>query len=106
MKILAMEVETEGVTPEQFSPHLKAEARRVWELYQSGRIRELYFRADRSEAVLILECEDPLEAQHVLQSLPLVQAGLIRFEVIPLIPYSGFDRLFAGKATVTEDRDF
>jgi hypothetical protein len=94
MKILAMEVETEGVTPEQFTPHLKAEARRVWELYQSGMIRELYFRADRSEAVLILECEDTSEAQHLLESLPLVQAGLIRFEMIPLVPYSGFARLF------------
>ena len=94
MKILAMEVETEGVKPEEFAPHLKAEARRVWELYQSGMIRELYFCADRSEAVLILECTDTSDAQHVLESLPLVQAGLIRFEVIPLVPYPGFERLF------------
>ena len=94
MKILAMEVETVGVKPEEFAPHLKAEARRVWELYQSGMIRELYFRAERSEAVLILECTDTGDAQHVLESLPLVQAGLIRFEVIPLVPYPGFERLF------------
>ena len=58
MKILAMEVEEEGVKSEQFAPYLKAEARRVWELYESGAIRELDFRADRSEAVLILECVD------------------------------------------------
>lgn len=94
MKILALEVEVEGIEPEQFSPHLEAEARRVWELYQSGMIRELYFRGDRSEAVLILECADTSEAQHVLESLPLVQAGLIRFDVIPLVPYPGFARLF------------
>ena len=96
MKILAMEIETEGVKPEQYKPHLKEEARRVWELYQSGTIRELYFRADRSEAVLILECADVDEARGVLASLPLVQAGLIRFEVIPLIPYPGFARLFGN----------
>jgi muconolactone delta-isomerase len=94
MKILAMEIETEGIQPEQYRPHLQAEARRVWELYQSGTIRELYFRADRSEAVLMLECADAGEAQQVLASLPLVQAGLITFEVIPLIPYPGFARLF------------
>jgi muconolactone delta-isomerase len=94
MKILAMEIETAGVEPEQFGPHLKAEARRVWELYQKGPIRELYFRADRSEAVLILECVDVDEAQQTLASLPLVQAGLIHFEVIPLAPYPGFARLF------------
>jgi muconolactone delta-isomerase len=94
MKILAMEIEVGGVKPEQFELHLKAEAQRVWELYQSGVIRELYFRADRSEAVLMLECTDINEAQQILQSLPLVQAGLIAFEIIPLIPYPGFVRLF------------
>ena len=94
MKILAMEVEAEGVKPEQFAPHLKAEARRVWELYRNGTIRELYFRADRSEAVLILECASASEAQQTLESLPLVQAGLIRFEIIPLVPYPGLARLF------------
>ena len=94
MKILAMEIEVEGVKPEQFQTHLQGEARRVWELYQSGVIRELYFRADRSEAVLVLECEDVYAARQFLSSLPLVQAGLITFEVIPLIPYPGFARLF------------
>lgn len=94
MKIIAMEIESEGVKPEQFAPHLKSEARRVWELYQNGTIRELYFRADRSDAVLILECRDITEAKEKLESLPLVQAGLISFEIIPLIPYPGFARLF------------
>ena len=95
MKILALEIEAQNVTAEQFEPHLKAEARRAWELYQSGVIRELYFRGDRSEAVLILECTDTQEAQHRLASLPLVVAGLIRFDLIPLVPYPGFERLFA-----------
>ena len=94
MKIIAMEIEAEHTKPEQFTPHLKAEAQRVWELYQTGTIRELYFRADRSEAVLILECTDTSEAQQTLESLPLVKAGLIRFDVIPLLPYPGFARLF------------
>jgi muconolactone delta-isomerase len=94
MKILAMEIESDGADPEQYPPHLKAEARRVWELYQSGVIRELYFRADRSEAVLVLECKDIAEARQVLDSLPLVQARLITFDIIPLVPYPGFERLF------------
>jgi len=95
MKILAMEIEVGGVKPEQFEPHLKAEAQRVWELYQSGVFRELYFRAERSEAVLILECADINQAQQMLASLPLVKAGLITFDVIPLVAYPGFARLFA-----------
>jgi len=94
MKMLAMEIEADGVRPEQYQPHLKAEARRVWELCQTGTIRESYFRADRPNAVLILECTGIGEAQQILQSLPLVQADLITFEIIPLIPYPGFARLF------------
>jgi hypothetical protein len=94
MKILALEKETSSITPEQFAPQLKAEAARVWELYQSGLLREIYFRQDRKEAVLVLECVDTEEAQKLLETLPLVQAGLINFEIIPLIPYPGFERLF------------
>ena len=95
MKILAMEKETPGVKPEQFAQYLKLEAKQVWELYQAGLIRELYFRRDRSEAVLILECTSTDDASKVLDKLPLVQSGLISFELIPLIPYPGFSRLFA-----------
>ena len=98
MKILAIEKEIEGAKPEQFTAHLKAEAAQVWKLVQDGSIRETYFRADRTEAVLMLECADPSEAQRVLQSLPLVKEGLIRFEVIPLKPYSGLSRLFENEA--------
>jgi hypothetical protein len=58
-------------------------------------IREVYFRADRHAAVLVLECASSEEAQAVLATLPLVAAGLITFEVIPLAPYPGFARLFS-----------
>ena len=94
MKILAIEKEIPNTPPEQFAPHLKAEAMRIWELYKSGVLREIYFRGDRSEAVLILECADIEEAHQILATLPLVREGLIRFEVIPLVPYPGFERLF------------
>ncbi len=62
MKILALESETPNTNPEQFAPHLKAEAARIWELYKSGQLREMYFRGDRSEAVLVQECTDVRDA--------------------------------------------
>ena len=94
MKILAIEKEVPGISPDAFRPHLEAEARKVWELYQDSVIREIYFRQDRSEAVLILECKNVEEAAQHLDALPLVKEGLIAFDVIPLIPYPGFSRLF------------
>jgi muconolactone delta-isomerase len=96
MKILALEKEVPGVAAAAFEPHLQAEAARVWELQQTGVLREIYFRQDRREAVLILECADGEEARQVLGTLPLVRAGLIAFVVIPLVPYPGLARLFAG----------
>ncbi len=94
MKILAMEKDLPGATPGKFAPLLKPEARCVWELYQSGLIRELYFRGDCPQAVLMLECSSPDEARKALDALPLVQANLIGFDLIPLVPYPGFERLF------------
>lgn len=94
MKILAIEHDAPNLTGDDFAPHVEAEARRAWDLQQAGVMRELYFRADRKEAILILECADVAEAEAVLATLPLVAAGLITFELIPLRAYPGFARLF------------
>jgi muconolactone delta-isomerase len=99
MRILAIERPVEGVDDARFTPELlAAEARRAWELAQAGTIRDLYFRADQPSAVLILECEDVAAATDALAALPLVAAGLIGFEVLPLRAYPGFARLFGSTA--------
>ena len=95
MKILALEKELSGFTVADFQPLLEAEARGVWELQQSGSLREAYFNADQHTSVLVLECSDFSAARQLLATLPLVKAGLITFDVILLIPYDGFARLFA-----------
>lgn len=94
MKYIAMEHEVANTSTEDFQPHLRNEAARLWQLYQEGVVRETYFRADQHTAVLVLECENEAVVCEVLDSLPLVRAGLITFEIIPLMPYSGFARLF------------
>ena len=97
MKILAIEKEIVGKKAEDFEPHLEAEARKVWELYKKGLIREIYFRADQTSAILILECNNLEEAKEKLSNLPLVREDLIYFDFIPLVPYPGFERLFKAK---------
>ncbi|HUN65792.1 MAG TPA: muconolactone Delta-isomerase family protein [Bacteroidota bacterium] len=95
MKILAMERDLPGVPDESFSETvLKEEALRAWELHRSGEIRELYFRADRDAAVLVLECDSAERARTILSTLPLVRDRLIEFDIIPLTAYPGFERLF------------
>lgn len=96
MKILALERDVPGVDERRFTDELlRTEAATAWEFQQSGVLREAYFRADKHEAVLMLECEGVAAARSVLAGLPLVKAGLIDFELVPLIPYPGYARLFA-----------
>jgi muconolactone delta-isomerase len=97
MKILALEREIQGTPATAFRALLQSEAAKVWELYQQGVIRELYFNAEEHTAVLVLECQDEKAARQILAQLPLVQAGLIEFEVISLAPYDGFARLFSDE---------
>ena len=66
MKILAIEKEVPNITADSFKPHLKSEASKVWELYQACIVREIYFRQDRTEAILVLDCADTEEAKDFL----------------------------------------
>jgi len=95
VKILALEHELPNAKNEGFQKYAKDEARKVWELVQAGVIRESYFRADRSEAVLVLECQTVDEAQEAFSTLPYFGNQLITFELIPLKAYPSFERLFA-----------
>ena len=62
-------------------------------MHQAGVILEVYFRAEETMAVLVLECTDVAEANGVLASLPMVAAGLLEFEILPLRASSRFERL-------------
>jgi hypothetical protein len=92
MKILAIEKETIAVNWEQETEVLINEAYRAYELFQEGIIREIYLN-EADEAVIILECDSKKQAEDLLATLPLVQAGFIRFEVMELLPYTGFGRI-------------
>jgi hypothetical protein len=94
VRILALEVEKQEVSADDIKPLLREEARKVWMLYQDDFIREIFFRADKTSAILMIECSDIEEAKQKLAKLPLVSANLIDFELIPLVPYPGFSRLF------------
>jgi hypothetical protein len=98
MKVLALGRDVAAADDPRFAELRPAEARHVWELYQADILREIYFRADRPNGVLVLEVPDLAAARSVIEGLPLVAAGLIDFDLVPLRPYPGFARLFADAA--------
>jgi hypothetical protein len=95
MKILAMERELDGATAENYKVYANDEARAVWNLYKKGIVREIYFKEGENKAVIVLECTSFEEAINYLAQLPFVANKLIAFDLIPLVPYPGFERLFA-----------
>jgi hypothetical protein len=86
VKVLGVGHAQSGVGWEHIAPYVGEEARHVWELYESDRVREFYLRADhRPGAVLIFECDDATEAERLVAGLPIVEAGWLKFEVVPCV---------------------
>lgn len=94
MKVLALGYDVVAQDDPRFAELRPAEARRVWDLNQADVLREVYFRADSANGVLVFEVPDLAAARAAVDSLPLVAAGLIDFELVGLRPYPGFGRLF------------
>lgn len=94
MRIIALEKELSNARTIDFRKNARAEAKALWQLYLKGILREYYFRKDENLAVLILEAKSKQAAKNLLSKLPFVSKNLIEFELIPLKPYPGFERLF------------
>ena len=92
MKILAIEKELENTDWTFRKEILEKEAHQVYQLYLSDHLREIYFN-DLNCAVLILECQNIAKAEELLSTLPLVAKKLIKFEIMHLKPYTGFERI-------------
>jgi hypothetical protein len=92
MKFLAISREIPPVHWDSLGELLKEEAIILHTLYLSDQVREFYF-TDEGEAALILECQSREDALALLQQLPLVRNGMIRFDLLKLNPYTGFARL-------------
>ena len=94
MKILAISKRPPGATAARLAALAVDEAARVWALQCAGTIREIYFCAERPAAVVILECTDGDEARDILATLPMVEAGVLDFDILPLQPFDHYERLF------------
>lgn len=92
MKILAIEKDIDGVNWSNEKDTLESEARHVYQLYLTGSLREIFFN-EHHNAIIIMECESIEKAREILNSLPLVKKGMIKFDVMQLNPYTGYDRI-------------
>jgi hypothetical protein len=97
-KILAIGTINPGVEREKVFAMLPEEVRDTANLYLDGKIDQWYSQQNGKGVVFILNVTDPAAAHEMLEKLPLGQAHLMSFELIPLGPLAPLRRL-SGIAT-------
>ncbi len=55
MKFLCLDIPQLGATLDKYQPHMVDEAQRAWTLYESGLVRNMYFRQDRPGVAIIAD---------------------------------------------------
>lgn len=87
VQVLALDRILPGATEDKLKALLPEEARQALNLYLGGHLRQWYFRQDRPGAIFVLEVNSLDEARQLLAGLPLVRAGLVDYDLVPIGPY-------------------
>jgi len=98
-KILAIGTLNPGVDPAAAFAILPTEMRETAKLYLDGKIDQWYSLQERRGVAFILNMTDTAAAHEMLEKLPLGQAHLMSFELIPLGPLHPLRQLLRPAAT-------
>ncbi len=97
-RVLAIGSWTAKASPKLSGPILPSEVRDTVRLYLAGKIDQWFVKQDHSGVVFLMNVTDPNEAHALLEKLPLGQAGLMEFQLIPLGPISPLRMLLSEPA--------
>lgn len=97
-RILAIGTLNPGVDPTAARAILPTEVRETAKLYLDGKIDQWYSLQDRRGVAFILNVTDVAAAHEMLEKLPLGQAHLMMFELIPLGPLNPLRQLLGTTA--------
>jgi len=92
-RILAIGTINPGVDPAAVRSILPKEVRETVKLYLDGKIDQWFSLQDRNGVAFVLNVTDPAGARDMLERLPLGQAHLMSFELIPLAPLNPLRQL-------------
>lgn len=92
-RILAIGTINPGVNPAAVKSILPTEVRETVKLYLDGKIDQWFSLQGRNGVAFILNVTDPTTAHDMLERLPLGQAHLMTFELIPLAPLNPLRQL-------------
>jgi len=92
-RILAIGTINAGADPAAARAILPTEVRETVKLYLDGKIDQWYSLQGRAGVAFILNVTDTAAARDMLEKLPLGQAHLMTFELIPLAPLNPLRQL-------------
>ena len=102
-RMLAIGTVTPGTDPAALRAILPNEVRETVKLYLDGKIDQWYSLQGRQGVVFVLNVTDVAAAHEMLEKLPLGQAHLMSFELLPLGPLNPL-RALPGLSTSADQR--
>ncbi len=97
-RVLAIGRLTVGTDRAAIMPVLKQEVPETVKLYLAGKLDQWYSMTDQNGVVFVLNVSSVEEAHTLLEKLPLGQAKMMEFQLIPLGPLSPLGLLLQGGA--------
>ncbi len=87
-RVLAIGRITNGSTMDKVKSVMQQEVRDTVRLYLAGKLDQWFVRRDQNGVVFLLNVSTVAEAHALLEKLPLGEAKLMEFDLIPLGPLS------------------
>ena len=60
-----------------------------------GIVKNIWFTVNGKNAILVIEEENDIKVRNIIESLPLVKEKLIKYKIIRLTVYDGFERILS-----------
>jgi hypothetical protein len=87
MKVMAVGT-LKPLTPEQRQRYLPKEVPATLQMYLDGKMEQFWLRDNTAGVIFLMTVDSVEEADALLKALPLGQANLLTFELMPIGPLS------------------
>ena len=96
MKVIAIGSLVQTITPEQLQQIMPKEVPATLKHYLDGTVERFWFR-EKAGPIFLMNVESLDQAKAELATLPLVVAGLMTYELMPVTPLRPLGLLIQGK---------
>jgi hypothetical protein len=96
MKVMAIGT-LKPLTPEQRQKYMPAEVPATLQLYLDGKMEQFWLQDKAAGVIFLMSVDSVDEADRLLKALPLSQANLMTFELLPVGPLLPLGMLMKSK---------